>query len=1026
MAINPEWQRRVDHWCTTMPKLFYRPLGEVQFAGHTTRTQLTASQAETMPFRPMPAGTPWGAKWEYGWFRADITVPKSAAGERLCLQVDTGGESLIFVNGAETGAKGSSEREITLTRKARGGERFHILVESYGGHGPMVAGGGPCPHDQEMVPEPGPTQTKVATSTFGIWEEELFQLWTDLQTLLELRTTMRDTESLRVAEVDDALMQLTLVVDLELPREAMMNTVRAGRALLRPLLACRNGSTSPLMTCFGHAHIDVAWLWPLQETERKCGRTFSSQLALMAEYPEYKFLQSQPHLYAMTKRCYPELYARIRKAVRAGQWIPEGGMWVEADTNISGGEALIRQFLHGKRFFREEFGVNSELMWLPDVFGYSGAMPQIMAGCGMKYFSTQKIFWTYNGGSPFPYNLFWWEGIDGTRVLSYLHNDYNSTTNPAAILQRWHERVQKDSTHKGRLLPFGYGDGGGGATRQHLEFLRRERNLEGLPRCEIAAPARYLDSVDRKGLPTWVGELYFQAHRGTYTSQAKTKKGNRLSEIALRETELWSSAAQVLAGYAYPATVLDRLWKNVLLCQFHDIIPGSSIHRVYEEAEALYGETLETAATLTRKARARLLKRRPDSVTVFNSLSWKRDALVPLPAGFDGATTLQGETVPVQRAGKTTYALVKDIPSCGWTTLRRAKPTRPAAGVKATTNALENDLLKVLFNEAGEISRLVDKTTGDDITAAPCNSFRLYKDVPGAYDAWDLDSMYKQQPVELGREATLVRGLRGPLVASLRLRRKINGSWLQQEILLRAGSRRLDFRTRVDWQESHKLLKVNFPVRIHARDAIHEIQFGHLERPTHTTQPYDTARFEVCNHRWTALAEQGRGAAVLNDSKYGVSVEGHSINLTLLKSALAPDMTADKGRQEFTYAFTFWNGTFPASGIVQEGYDLNMPATTAPGDGGEASLFSLDVDNVIIEAVKPAEDGSGDIIVRLYESMRTATRCTLATALPFRAACETNMLEEPGRTLKAGLAGTLPLAFRPFEIKTVRLKLKPA
>jgi alpha-mannosidase len=972
----------------------------------------------------MPTGTPWGAKWEYCWFRAKLVVPRSAKGERLALSVDTGGESIIFINGTATGAKGYTDREITLTRCAKGGETFDILIESYGGHGPMECGGGPCPDGTAMVPEPAPSQTKVGTTTFGLWEEELYQLWFDAQTLLQLRDGMLDKESLRVAEIDDALRQLTLVVDLELPRTEMMATVRAGRQLLQPLLACRNGSTSPLMTCFGHSHIDVAWLWPLQETERKCGRTFSSQLALMDEYPEYKFLQSQTHLYWMTKTRYPELYARIKRAIRKGQWIPDGAMWVEADTNVTGGESLIRQFIHGKRFFKEEFGVNSELMWLPDVFGYSGAMPQIMAGCGIKYFSTQKIFWTYNGGDPFPYNLFWWEGIDGTKVLSYLHNDYNSETKPASILQRWHERVQKDSSHKGRLLPFGWGDGGGGPTRQHLEFLRRLKNLEGMPRCEMAAPVKFLKTADNGALPTWVGELYFQAHRGTYTSQARTKRGNRLCEIGLRELELWGAAAAVLARYRYPLQKADRLWKDVLLCQFHDIIPGSSIHRVYEESEALHADVLAKARALADTARTKLLKADKDAITVFNSLGFKRDALLELPRGFPGVATADGTPIPSQKTGSRTFALVKDVPACGWTSLRRAKPAKIPGGVRATPDRMENEFLALTLNATGEVISILDKQSGREMAAGPCNSFHLYKDVPGWFDAWDIDSMYKQQPVDLDRTAAIEVTAEGPVFASLRVTRKINKSSLVQDIVLRAGSRRVDFRTRVDWRESHKLLKVNFPVTVSSKDALHDIQFGHLRRPTHATLPYDASRFEVCNNKWTALTEEARGAAVLNDCKYGVSVEGNSINLTLLKSALAPDMTADKGAQEFTYAFYCWNGPFKEGGLHQSAYDLNMPVTSVAGFGTRldpVSLFDLDANNVVIETVKPAEDGSGDIVVRLYESARTATRCVLHTTLPVRKVLETDMLEKTVRVIDRLGNGGIELDFRPFEIKTLRL-----
>jgi alpha-mannosidase len=1026
MSMTIEWRRRVDRWKAAMPELFYLPLGTIEFEGFATRDQLEAAGASARRFHPMPEGTPWGAKWEYGWFRGSLKLPASAAGERIAARIDVGGEAAIMVNGADHGANDIGHKEITLVRKAKGGERFDILLESYAGHGPRECGGGPAIRDKETVPEPPARQVRVGRSTWGIWEEELFQLWLDTETLVQLRDAMLDTESLRVAEIDDALKEMTLAVDLEAPRAEMLASARRGRAVLKPLLARRNGDTAPLMSCFGHSHIDVAWLWPLAETERKCARTFASQLALMEEYPEYRFLQSQPHLYGMVRQRYPSLYARVKEAAAGGQWMAEGGMWVEADTNVTGGESLIRQFIHGKRFYKEELGVDSELMWLPDVFGYSGALPQIMKGCGISYFSTQKIFWTYNGGDPFPYNLFWWEGIDGTAVLSYLHNDYNSLTTPAAVAQRWNERVQKDSTHTGRLMPFGHGDGGGGPTREHLEFLRRQRNLEGQPRCEISDPVRFFRSIEpatRAKLPHWVGELYFQAHRGTYTSQARTKRGNRLAEIALREAELWGAVAAALGRKPYPLAAADGLWKALLLNQFHDIIPGSSIHRVYEEAEASHAAVIAAASGIAAAARSSLIAKSASHVTVFNSLSWPRTAVVRLPAGMRGLETSRGEPLPLQAQGKDVYALVGPIPPCGWVSFREGKPAKPAASpVAATGRTLENELVKLTFDGTGAIRSIRDKATGEEIAAGPCNELRVFKDVPNWFDAWDIDSMYKLQRVDTEGKAEIAAVASGPLFAALRVKRQILDSQIDQEIVLRAGSRRVEFRTRIEWRERHKLLKVGFPVTVRAEDALHEVQFGHVRRPTHATRPYDAARFEVCNHKWTALVEEARGAAVLNDCKYGVSVEGSDIALTLLKSALAPDMKADQGAHELTYAFTFWNGPWKDSGVVQEAYELNVPVTTAKGRTQTESLLSVDAPNVVIETVKPAEDGSGDLVVRLYESARTATSCRLRFGLPVKEILLTDMLERRQGTVKPR-EQSVALRFRPFEIKTVRLRL---
>jgi alpha-mannosidase len=1040
MSLNPEWRRRVDHWRNTLKKMLFRPTADVRLEGFCTFDQLTPAAAEKRAFKPMLPGTSWGAKWEYGWFRTDVTIPAKLKGEAVVLQFLVGNkeqhftypECVVYVNGQATGSRGWADRPTFLTHKAKGGERFHILVEAYAGHGPMECGGGPCPDGQTMVPEPPPLQTVIGASCFGIWEEELYQLWFDLETLFRLRETITDQNALRVSEIDAGLKDATCIVDLELPRAEMLKTVRAGRRRLQPLLACTNGSTSPLLTCFGHSHIDIAWLWPIAETERKCARTFSNQLTLMEMYPEYQFLQSQAHLYRMTKRLYPELYARIRQAVKAGQWIVDGAMWVEADTNLASGESLIRQFLHGKRYFKEEFGVDNEMMWLPDVFGYSGALPQLMAGCGIKYFSTQKIFWTYNGGDPFPQNTFWWEGIDGTRVLAHIHNDYNSETTPTMLVQRWNERVQKDGINS-RLVPFGWGDGGGGPTREHLEFLRREANLEGMPRTRIGTPAEFFHDLEKQGtdtLPAYLGELYFQAHRGTYTTQAAIKKGNRQCEFALREAEFWGAAAGALAGFAYPLAEADTLWKDVLLNQFHDIIPGSSIARVYEEARALHAAVLTGATAIAEHARKKLLKPAAGQVTVFNSLSWTRDVLALLPAGANAVRDAAGAALPVQTVGKSAYALVPNVPAGGWTTLRVAasqagKAAKAAAtGVKATVKALENELIAVTLNAAGEITSIIEKASGREFAAGPCNRLRLYKDVPGAFDAWDLDSQYKLTPAEMDGKTEITVTAAGPLFGAIRIKRTFSASSLEQEIILRAGSRRLDFRTRVAWNERHKMLKACFPVTVRAESAIHEIQFGHLQRPTHASRPFDADRFEVCNNKWTALAEEGRGAAVLNDCKYGVSVEDNSINLTLLRAPLAPDATADVGEHEFTYALYCWDGAFKDSGILREAYDLNIPATVVAGAPAtaEASLLSVSAPNVVIETVKPAEDGSGDVVVRLYEGMRTATRCELRIGLPFKTVVETDMLETTKHVLKPGRDGVLTLDFTAFEIKTLRLK----
>ncbi|MFO8007485.1 MAG: glycoside hydrolase family 38 C-terminal domain-containing protein [Candidatus Brocadiia bacterium] len=1008
MTLTPEWRPRIRHWRETLKSLIYRPLGDLELSGFVTDEQLTPEQALDGPFDHMPEGARWGGKWEYGWFRAAVEVPGEAAGQCLEADLKPGGELLVWVDGRIVGGP-----PVTLTDSAEPGATHQIIVETYAGHGPTPVTTGPVVPGRVPVPEPPAAQQTVGRSTFGTFEDEVFAAWMDLETLFHLRESL-DQDSLRVSEIDEALREFTLVVDLELPREQMLETLRAGRERLRPLLECTNGTTAPVMYAFGHGHLDTAWLWPLAHTDRKAAKTLANQIRLAERYPEHKFVHSQPELFRRVKEHYPALYAEAKAAARAGHIVPEGSTWVEMDTNITGGESLIRQFLVGKRFYREEFGRETEMLWLPDVFGYSGAMPQIMRGCGVKYFSTAKIFWTYKGADPFPHNTFTWEGIDGSKVLVHLCNDYNSQMRPSDVINRWRERRQKDGIST-RLMPFGWGDGGGGPNREHLEYVRREGDLEGVPRVRMAEPIEYFRDLEERGVPdvNYVGELYYQCHRGTYTSQARTKRGNRKAELAFREAEMWGAAAAALADFEFPAGRIGGAWKHVLTNQFHDILPGSSIRRVYEEAEAAFAQAIETADAVRQDAAAALTGG-GQGATVLNSLSWERTALVPLPDGMDGAD------LPAQQVEDDTMVEVR-IPACGWTPLEPGAAGAAEGDAIASGRVLENEHLRVEFDALGRAGSIVDKETGRELAAGPCNELRMYRDVPGAFDPWDIDRMYERTPVALTEEAQFEVVTAGPLVGVLRIRRQLNDSEMVQEAVLRRGSRHIEFRTRIDWRETHKLLKVAFPVNVHVSEGVHEIQFGHIRRPNHASRPFDADQYEVCNHKWTALAEEGRGCAVLNDCKYGVNVKSNSISLTLLKAPTAPDMTADKGLQEFTYAFYAWNGPLVGSRLVQEGYELNCPPVVVAGTAEERSLLAPDAPNVIIETVKPAEDGSGDIIVRLYESMRTATDCVLHTTLPVQRAEQTNMLEEKEADLEVTGDG-IPLTFRPFEIKTVRLR----
>lgn len=1022
MSLTLEWRHRIMAWREELSKHFYLPLGEISFEASFTKDQYRLDDAQSgLSYSAIAPGQRWGAKWEYGWFRGEFTLPQAADGQMVTVRLDVGGEAAVFIDGVHAGAIDKEHQFIPISDVAQAGRSYAVVLEAYAGHGPQEWRSGPTPPERETVPEPPDRQCVLGHSSFGIWQEVAFQLAIDVETLWELRENI-DPESLRVMEIDEGLKDFTLIADFEAPHQDMLTSLQAARERLKPLLEKKNGMTTPEMFGFGNAHIDVAWLWPLAETERKCARTFSTQLKLMERYPEYRFFQSQPQLYLMVKQKYPELYEKIQEAVKRGQWIPDGAAWVEPDTNLSSGESLIRQLVHGKSFFRDEFGVDCDLLWLPDVFGYSGALPQIMLGCGVSYFSTQKIFWAYHGGETFPYNTFIWEGIDGSQVKAHFHNDYTSEVRPRTVIQRWNERVQKDGFST-RLFPFGYGDGGGGPTREHLEYARRLKDLEGAPKFRIEDPMRFFKAQDEVGWPKdrYVGELYFQVHRGTYTSQARTKALNRRSELALREVELWGAAATALTDYEFPYQAWDAAWKTVLLNQFHDILPGSSIARVHDEAEAQLSNVVNWSKDALRNI-GRALARSQGGISVFNSLSWPRTELVEIPGDIAGLEAGDGTSMPLQTTGGKSFAEV-NLPACGWESFAFGKPSILENTLKVRNDLLENDLVRVRFNEFGEITSIYDKAKDYELAEGICNQLAMYQDIPSAFDAWDLDSMYRHTPVEICEPADIEIFAEGPLFASLVVRRKLNHSLMTQTIVLRRNSRRVDFHTVIDWQERHKLLKVNFPVNYFAHEALHEIQFGHLKRPTHRSRELDRDRFEVCNHKWTALVEAGRGFAILNDSKYGVDVLDNSINLTLLKSPLAPDMNADRGRQEFTYAFYFWEGAFVNSDLIRQGYQLNVPPQAFAGQAGSRSLFSLDRANIILETVKPAEDGSqGVIVLRLYEAMGTRTRVKLSTSLPLRAAYRTDMLERELESLDSS-DGVLSLEFRPFEIKTLRIKL---
>lgn len=1042
--MHSEWADRVRHWTRTLKDDFYQPLGEIEWAACRTMEQLSVEEALRQNFEPVETGFTWGKEYEYCWFSGEFTLPEEAAGERIVLHLDPGGESCLFVNKEPFGTFRADWvkqphhyfEDNTLVKEARGGEHFHVLMETYAGHFYPDAGGcatGPVlPGAFEDCATEG-KRRRLGRCTFGIWNEDAYQLFMDVDTLSKLLEVL-DESSLRAAHIADALEQFTLAVDFEQEKKGRIADYKAAREGLKPVLAAVNGSTAPKFYAIGNAHLDLAWLWPMAETYRKTERTFAAQLRLMEEYPEYKYIQSQPAAYEMCRKHYPDLFEKIRKAAKSGQWIADGAMWVEPDTNMAGGEALIRQLLYGKRYYQEYFDVDSQTLWLPDTFGYSAALPQILKGCGVKYLVTQKIFWSYNEGEQFPYHYFYWEGMDGSRVVSFLPTSYTYDTDPVTVNTTWKTRSQKRDL-EAFLLPFGYGDGGGGPTRDHVEYALRQKDLEGGAKVQMAGPAEFFEDMEALGGPehTYVGELYFSAHRGTYTSQAMVKKNNRKCELWLREAEMWSALA-ARKGNAYPKERLEELWKLLLLHQFHDILPGSSIGRVYEEAEPVYEEILSGCKELTQAAQ-RALAKDDCGVSVFNSLGFERKALVILPEGFaGGVVTADGERVPSAIGEDGVQALVT-LPAYGSAALLPAGETPDAVAESSISEeeaavrlekkrdgyCLENDQVSVWVDEKGEITSFVLKASGREFAAEPMNHLQMYKDVARMFDAWDIDSNYIEQEVAGARNVSVEPLLGNGLQAALKVKGQIGNSSYEQVIGLTAKSRRVEIAMTIDWREQHRLLKTAFPVAVYAEEGINEIQFGYVKRPTHRSRAYDKDRFEVCNHRYSALCDGAHGAAVLNDSKYGISMNQNRLELSLLKAACSPQMRADNGVHQFRYAFTAWEGSFSACDVAQQGYEFNVTPTLCQGITQIPGNFESDHTNIMLDTVKLAEDGSGDWIVRLYEAKKAAVRAVITIPeLEGKRVYLCDMLENKEKEMETD-GGKITLDFGAFEIKTVRI-----
>jgi alpha-mannosidase len=964
-----------------LPAVFKESLPLELTAFHVRGEPISYADAVQEEFAPIAVGDAWGPPWSTTWFRVRGSVPAAWTGQKVVAFFDLGFlaptgftcEALAWKDGVPWRGVDPNHQWLPVS-----GSEVDFYLEAAANPTATLLGPEPAASMIALRESPDIAFT-LRRAELRILDESARKVALDFKVALELAEALPERD--RCEEILEALDRFAETDD---------------PAFLAALTS-KSVSATHHISAVGHAHIDTAWLWPLRETRRKCARSFSTQLALMDEYPDYRFACSQPVQYLWMKETYPSIYEGIRKKVASGQWEPVGAMWVEPDCNLPSGEALVRQLLHGKRFFMREFDYEPLVVWLPDVFGYPASLPQLIAASGCKFFLTQKLSW--NEINKPAHHTFMWEGIDGSRIFTHFPpaDTYNGDFSPGEVVRSAANFKDHDRSSRSLYL-YGYGDGGGGPEPDMIESAHRLSHLEGAPGIELARAADFFDaaSTESHDLTTWVGELYFELHRGTYTTQARTKLLNRRAEQALREAEMWS----VASGHDYPGAELEAAWKQLLTNQFHDILPGSSIDWVYEEAERDLAGVVETGGRVTSTALENLVGS-GDSLVVFNVNSHARREIVDLGDRFR----------------------VVQAPSCGWAAQDAAFVTREQA-VVVSDGRMENDLLRVLWDERGLLTSIWDKAADREVLVAGSrgNLLQLFDDNPARWDAWDLDIDYQDHGVDLlelsAHQVEVPGGLRG----AVRFTREFGRSRFTQRMVLDAGSRVLRFESHVDWHEDHKLLKVAFSVAIRSPRATYEIQFGHVERTTHTNTSWDQARFEVCGHRWADLGEAGFGVALLNDCKYGYDVRGSVMRLSLLRAPTHPDPTADRGGHQFTYALMPHPGDFREAGVIAAAEDLNAPLRIVRGNGQadpSRSLIEVDTPRVVVEAIKRAED-SDATVVRLYEAWGGRSKARLRTTLPARRAFLCDLLERDLEEIPVS-DGEIELELTPFKILTLKL-----
>ncbi|MBR0538584.1 MAG: alpha-mannosidase [Clostridia bacterium] len=1003
-------------------RLIYKKVAEPEaYEGLKTKEHLRTTP--DAGFAPLEKGTAWGEEWQNLWVRARFTVPEALAGKDLYVVSRCGGvEQLFFIDGAPKGLFNTKNRDFIGGSHAsqwlgrhKAGETLTLGFECYAGHFCIED----FPYDNYDFPDMQMPEYRHVFDGIEICtrNEDIFTLIFDIRELLGAAQKLTDS-NFAGARAKKALEKVNDVLCLypkHADDETVMAGVKAALKITRPFFEGKNNRVFGRVGVIGHSHMDTAWLWPVSETVRKCARTYANALRLMEQYPEYRFIQSSALHCEWMKDYYPTIFAEMKQRVAEGRYEPNGGVYVECDCNITSGELMVRQFLKGQQFTRENFGYTADCFWLPDTFGYNANIPQIMQGSEVKYFYTTKIGW--NDLNKFPFESFVWKGLDGTEVLTHFNRthcwpDVEDTT--ACI----REISLKDSTDL-RLLAYGYGDGGGGPTPGMIETQLRSSHMDGLPEIESMTVSHFMHELEEQkaDLPVYNDELYLELHRGTLTQMHDVKRDNRKAEFALRDMEYFN----VLSGEKRNENA-DKWLKILLKNQFHDILPGTCITPVYDlyrvEMTKLIADYRAAAADYAKKLTA------GEGVTLFNTLSFDRSdvCVIENAPGF-------AKGYPSQRY---TDVMGRDVLAVGGVKLEGfgaaaldfAGEAVPAASPFVYTgDTLETPFASIRFDEDGYIASFIDKQSGRELRRPggdPLGVLLFGEDVPAAWDNWDLDRdvVRNVQPVKAFGGRTVVTD--GAVEIRLRSVYTAEKTKITVDMVCYADSPRVDFHAAVDWNTPHRLLKVGFDLDIAAKEARSEIQYGSILRPTTENLSTEYSKFEVCNYKYTDISEPHFGAAVLNDCKYGIAVTGGNLRLSLHRGGTHPDFTGDCGVHEMTWALLPHNGAFAAENTVYAAYELNVPVFVSAGKASVAPIVKTDKANILVESVKPAEDGDG-YVLRMYECEGANTKASLSFGKLPASATLTNLLEDPVEALDL-VDGKLPLTFRPFEIKTVKIR----